>query len=292
MSLMPAEIFSEIYAFLKTTVKSSEVPVKSIIISLLVYAVKEFFKEAIFSCPAKGHNLYGNLFLYGPAAILFCFSLLVSESFWHATTSTCSGRRLVWWKSRKYIYLAILPPIIWLIVAFADGQYFVCSELGPLSTALAAANTSQAVTHVHETFANARTTSQIVAWGLLLCVMFIATIVLTVDRCIAKASEKVLRRSDFNELEAEAAVRIFNERLKPEAEKQAKEVVEEFFERYKNQSTEEQVRMGEEFLSKMYPQYGSLQFKMGMKETRGKKKADDSVQLIESGPHQKYTSIN
>lgn len=302
MTLSPSEILLEIYNKLKEFAKSGETPIKSLVISVLVYSVKEFFKENIFSCPVQNHHVYGNLFIYGPAVVLFCLSLLVSESFWQVTTGSCCCRRVIWWKSRKSIYLAILPPVVWLILAFADTHYYQCAQLGPFESAKAAANSSSALQEVKIKFSNAHTHSQIIAWVLFLSLMVASTIVLTIDRCFSGLASKIIRQDDFDEIESQYAMKLYNERIKPLAEERAKKSVDELFEAYKDG---EILTAAEHYLLTLYPKYSGAGTCSGTSPTdhntsrfkelfqkRTEKMEDDAVGLTESGPHHQYTSIN
>ncbi|XP_031562400.1 calcium homeostasis modulator protein 6-like [Actinia tenebrosa] len=308
MALSPSEILLEIYNKLKEFAIKGETPVKSLVLSLFVYAVKQFFKENIYSCPVQNYLVYGNLFIYGPAVVLFCLSLLISESFWRFTTGGCCCRRVIWSKSRKSIYLAILPPFVWLILAFADAHFYVCAQLGPFESAKAAANSSSALEKAKLKFSNARTHSQIISWVLLLSLMVIATIVLTVDRCCSKFGSKIIRQDEFDEIEANYAMKLYNERIKPLAEERAKTSVDQLFQAYKDEKPGEICEIAtaaEDYLLTVYPKHASVgscvsppstdhrssKFKELFKK-RGKNVEDDEVGLTESGPQQHYTSIN
>ena len=306
--MKPSEIFLEIYNYLKGIVKSTETPVKSLVISFLVYTIKEFFKENLFICPIQNHRAYGNLFIFGPAVVLFCISLLVSESFWHLTTGVCCCRRIIWSKSRKSIYLAILPPIIWLILVFADTHYYVCAKVGPVKTAKSAANSTAAMEALELKISNARTESQIIAWALLISLVSLATLALTIDRCVSSPKSEIVSKTEFENLEASYAVDMFNKKIMPMAESQAKETVKNLFDLYKNEKPDDLVLLGEGYLTAVYPNYGvvgnrHLCMADMPKEKRASKfselfkkrqKRDEEVEvgLTESGPQQQYTSIN
>lgn len=305
MALSPSEIILEIYNFIKDVAKSGETSIKSLIISLLVYAMKEFFKQNIFVCPIQHYTVYGNLFIFGPAVVLFCISLLVSETFWHLTTGVCCCRRVIWWKSRKSVYLATLPPLVWLILVFADAHYYVCSKIGPTKIAMAAANSTAAKNALELKISNARSESQIVSWALFISVVILATIVLTIDRCISKPGSNV---AEFEKLETSYALDMFKKRIKPLAESQAKNVIDELFEHHKDKKPNEMVERVEEYLLDRYPNFGGPRSEpccakdkkeneksptlKGLFSSRGKKDEDVEVKLTESSGHQQYTSIN
>ena len=73
----------------KSTIQSNEVPLKTIVAALLLYGVKEFLNDIVFSCPDKNFEIYGSLFIFGPSVFLFCLSLLASTPFWQVATGCC-----------------------------------------------------------------------------------------------------------------------------------------------------------------------------------------------------------
>ncbi|KXJ22957.1 hypothetical protein AC249_AIPGENE24241 [Exaiptasia diaphana] len=247
MALSPSDIFIEIYNCIKDLIKSGETPIKSLVVSILVYAVKEFFKENIFNCPLQHYCVY-------------------------------------------------------------DAHYYICAKIGPVKIAKAAVNTTAEKEALDLKISNARTESQIIAWGLLISVVVIATIVLTIDRCISKPGSKLIRKSEFEELEADYAVDEFNKRIKPLAETKAKEVIQDFFEECKDMDPKEIVIYGEKYLAGKFPSNEGVKglahctpatpkeniskIKAGLFASRPKNNEDVGVKLTESGPHQHYTSIN
>jgi hypothetical protein len=133
-----------------------------------------------------------------------------------------------------------------------------------------------------------------------------ATIVLTVDRCISKLGRKIIRKDDFDEIEANYAMELFNDRIKPMAEAQAKTSVDQLFEVYKDEKPDEIAKLAEDYLVAVYPSYGgaditccgtvSVESKRSKLKELFKKRAKNvdelEVGLIESGPQPKYTAIN
>lgn len=250
MATSSSDVIPEIYNYIKDFIKSGEMPIKSALISLLVYSVKEFFKQKIFVCPLQRYSLYGNLFIYGPAVVLFCISLLISENFWHLTTGVCRCRRVILWNSRKTAFIASLPPVVWLILVFADANYYICTKVGSRKAAKAEADTDAAKDALLLKISNARTESQVISWVLFISVVILATIVLTVDRCRSKSGSNV---TEFEKLETSYALESFKKRLRPLAESRAKEAIDDLFENHEDKTASEVVEYAEENLVKMYP---------------------------------------
>ena len=62
----------------------------------------------------------------------------------------------------------------------------------------------------------------------------------------------------FDELEANKAVELFNARIQPLAEAEAKKVVDNIFDLYKDKASWDQIRLGEEYLRKVYPKHSGV----------------------------------
>ncbi|XP_078349373.1 uncharacterized protein LOC144634326 [Oculina patagonica] len=246
-------------------IHSAEIPVKTSIITLILYGFKAFLQQLVFDCPRDYHILYGCLFICGPAVILFCLSMLISESFWTLVTGCCRlvsrKRKLVWWKSSKSIYLSLLPPCIWLIFAFMEGDFYVCLTLGPIVVAKENAVDVKSRETIQQQFAQAKSISVIISWVMLITLTVTVTAVVTLSRILAQVDPKLQGEIEFDEIEAQEAVKLWNKRLETLAKTQAFEVIEEVsntFKDVKNPDVSEQIRRGAAYLKKLYPRYGGV----------------------------------
>lgn len=245
-------------------IHSAEIPVKTSIITLTLYGFKAFLQQLVFDCPRHYHVLYGSLFICGPAVILFCLSMLISESFWTLVTGCCRlqsrKRNLVWWKSSKSVYLSLLPPCIWLVFAFMEGDFYVCLTLGPIEAALKNVDDSSSKEKIEEKFAQAKSISVIISWVMLISLTVIVTVCVTLSRILAQVDPKLQGEIEFDEIEAQEAVKLWNGRLQTLAKTQAFEVIEEVSETFKDDKDDvsEQIRRGAAYLKKLYPRYGGV----------------------------------
>ena len=259
MSGSAGNVLTGIITAFKTAAQSNEVPLKTIVAVLLLYGVKEFLNDIIFSCPAEHFEIYGSLFIVGPSIFLFCLSLLASSAFWQAVTGCfllkCRGKKLLLMKARNSVFVACLPPLIWLMYAFVEEDYYVCAKLGPLNAALAKANTIAQKEAVNNEFTQAKTVSQLIAWGLVLGIVIFSTIFVTIYRLCLPVDPKLLGRYAYEEYEADKAVALFNEKVKPLAEQQAQDLIDSLFEKYKDKGHEEQIKLIEEQLKKLFPRH-------------------------------------
>ena len=246
-------------------IQSAEIPIKTSIITLTLYGFKAFLQQLVFDCSRHYHVLYGCLFICGPAVILFCLSMLISESFWTLVTGCCRlqsrKRKLVWWKSSKSVYLSLLPPCIWLVFAFMEGNFYVCLTLGPIEAALENVDDSGSKEKIKEQFAQAKSFSVIISWVMLISLTVIVTVCVTLSRILAQVDTKLQGELEFDEIEAQEAVKLWNGRLEALAKTQAFEVIEEVSETFKDEKdsdVSEQIRRGAAYLKKLYPRYGGV----------------------------------
>ena len=262
MSGIAANVLMGIVNAFQTVAQSNEVPLKTIVIALLLYGVKEFLNDIIFTCPEEYFAIYGSLFIFGPSVLLFCLSLLVSSAFWQIVTGCYLLRRrekkLLLLKSKNSIFVACLPPVIWLVYAFVEEDYYVCAKLGPLVTALAKANTTALKDAVNKEFSHTRIVSELIAWGLILGLVVFSTIFVTIYRLCIPIDPKLQGEFAFHEYEADKAVTHFNEKIKPLAEQDALQMVDSLFEKYKDKSHVDQVKTIENQLKKMFPRHAGV----------------------------------
>ena len=243
----------------KGVAQSNEVPFKTVVATLVLYGVNEFLNDIVFSCPEENFKVYSILFILGPSILLFCLALLVSTPFWQAVTGCCllrcRGKKSLFLKAKNSLFVSCLPPVIWLVYAFVEEDYYVCAKLGPLDTALAKANSTALRDAVSKEFSQAKTVSQIIAWGLILGLVIVSTIFVTVYRLCLPVDPKLQGNYAYQEYEAEKAVTLFNDKIKPLAEADAKRLIEGLFEKHKDKKGVQQITAIEEQLKNLFPRH-------------------------------------
>ncbi|EDO37248.1 predicted protein [Nematostella vectensis] len=248
----------QLWTQLASFLGSAEVPLKSTIIGLVVYGAKEFFASVTFKCPSVHYKAYGYMYLFIPAAVLLCLSLMASDSFWACLTSCCPRRKKVrgaWYRARKPIFLGILLPISWLVIAFVDTQFYVCAVLGPKDIAMAKAITTAAKEAVSQDFLNAEAMSQMVAFILLLSLIACATIAITIIR-LCKKVDPVINKDDLHKEEADYATKLFHEGLTPLIKGRAKGLVDDILKDAKEEDLSKLIKDGISRLADLYPAHG------------------------------------
>jgi len=280
----------------KGVAQSNEVPLKTVVATLVLYGVKEFLNEIVFSCPEENFKVYGILFIIGPSILLFCLALLASTPFWQVVTGCCllrcRGKKLVFMKAKNSLFVSCLPPVIWLVYAFVEEDYYVCAKLGPLDTALAKANTNAQKKAVSKEFSQAKTASQIIAWGLILGLVIVSTIFVTVYRLCLPIDPKLQGKYAFQEYEAEKAVTLFNDKIKPLAEADAERLIKSLFEEHKDKKSKEQIKDIEKQLDHLFPRHaGRLHAPFCARNSSIKPYTSDSLSLASEDMPMKATDI-
>ena len=253
-------ITGALYRAIAKLLKGTETSLKSFVVSLLVVAMEQFFSNIIFRCPEKNYVAYGVLFLVGPFVILFCISMQVSKSFWALTTGCCrvpcQRQRAIWVRASSSLFLATLPPLLWLVFAFADKEFYVCAKLGSKEIAKENKTDTEKV-DIDKKFNQAKSESQIIAWALFIAFTVFFTIVISVRRFCMK-DRAFQGGEDFEKYEGEEAVSYFNGKLRPAAEKEAKKFVDDLMEKYKDEDPASRVSMCEKELEKRYPYHSGV----------------------------------
>lgn len=136
----------------------------------------------------------------------------------------------------------------------------MCLTLGPIEAALKNVDDSSSKEKIEEKFAQAKSISVIISWVMLISLTVIVTVCVTLSRILAQVDPKFQGEIEFDEIEAQEAVKLWNGRLQTLAKTQAFEVIEEVSETFKDDKDDvsEQIRRGAAYLKKLYPRYGGV----------------------------------
>ena len=242
---------------LKEILKKVELPLQHTVLAGLVLGLKEFLNKLVFKCPERYHKLYSTLFIFAPVVVFFCLALMISRSFWTMAAGCCrlprDRRRVIWQRSRKFVYLCSLPPLVWLLFALFDTKYYVCAKMGSLESRLNKTAPNEKPNILTE-FEAANTESQVIGFLLLSITMLFATILITVDRCCSRPETAIKNHEEYVHYLAEEEIKLFNMKLEPLAKEQAKAQVEALFEKYKETSdTTEKIRLISKYIEEEFP---------------------------------------
>jgi hypothetical protein len=198
-----------------------------------------------YNCPEEGYRLYGGMFLFAPALCLSLLSLLVRNSFWDSTTS-CFRRkvdRMVVCRTVCHaLVTSVLVGFVWLIIAFATTNYFVCFSLGGDYK-----NSPE--------FSKVQTLSSNLAWVMLVVSIVLAFLYNLIEKCCFSNSRKstgtILR--DYERIEAEAAISTFKKEAKALAQQEGERQVKDILHQVKDDKTTlEVVEEAKKWLIKKY----------------------------------------
>lgn len=242
---------------LKEIIQKVELPLQQAFISGLVLGLKEFLNKLVFKCPERYHKLYSMLFIFAPVVVFFCFALIISRSFWKMVAGCCrlprNLRRVIWQRSRRFVYLSTLPPVVWLLFVLFDTKYYVCAKLGSLETRLNKTTPDEHPEILSE-FEAANTESQVIGFILLSITMLFATISISVDRCCSKSDTSIKDQQEYEHYLAEEEIRLFNQKVEPLAKEQAKVHVEALFEKYRETGdNKEMIRQISKHIEEEFP---------------------------------------
>ena len=241
------------------TGSAKKLPVKKAALSVVVLALKQGVNKLVFKCPEQNYKLYSALFTFVPAVMLFCLGLMISKAFWEiAVGCIClrpgTRRRTSWKRSRKYVYLCCLAPVVWFLFVFVDADYYVCFTLGSLEARLNSTTDPLEEYAILFEFESAKAESHIIALVMLAAMFFFATIFISLDRCCTKAGSDVSDEDEYAQYLTEEKIKLFNMKLEPSAKEQATREVEALFEKYKDVSDPaEKIRLISEQIRKEDP---------------------------------------
>ena len=140
-----------------------------------VVAINAKIKSDLFDCPVENHQLYGYVYLIAPCIILHFVNLLVVANKLnpHGFLQTIKEKLQ---KETKFtvfrdvilpsVSRALAAPLAWLIISFAQGDYYICATVGPGPEKRYNLNEDEKQ-ELTLRIAESKSTSQIVAWFLL-----------------------------------------------------------------------------------------------------------------------------
>lgn len=113
-------------------------PVKFFALVVVMIVLKENLKDLVgFHCPREHYEIYGSLYILGPAAISFFLAVLISESLREFFTGCCCWS-CVQWKlflvssgpCAGHVLLSFLTIPLWIVCALMGGDYYACVTVG------------------------------------------------------------------------------------------------------------------------------------------------------------------
>lgn len=221
-------------------------------VSLLTAGSERIFSVVVFECPCNSWNLlYGAVFLWVPALVLFLLGLLLNSRSGRMLTGCCApgrpslccrGNRV--WRCLQVLWLAVaqatVAPVTWISVALLGGHFYACAASGStivqnymcegkesecLKLVLQApcGGSSQEMTDMLK---NLKAQSQVMGWILISCVMILTLLCTCITRCRSPVSVLHLR---FWKMYLDKEQQLFEVKAKEHAAKLAERNLNCFF---------------------------------------------------------------
>lgn len=153
-----AKLFEPISNFMK----GNKITLTNLVVTLVTVALNVLLDDDIFDCPQKDFKAYGYMFLIFPCVILLFANMMVIVTDWNPLNLlTVPPKDIV-----ASVLRVFVAPIVWLIVSFAEADYYVCAKVGPNpdnKTGLFSMAEKDMLEQMMET---TKTESQFIAWGL------------------------------------------------------------------------------------------------------------------------------
>ncbi|KAL9964044.1 hypothetical protein ACROYT_G027618 [Oculina patagonica] len=156
----------------------------NLVLTGITVGLNVLLADELFDCPVEKSTTYGYLFLFAPFIILIFANMLVIVVDWDprklcsevldgenakAKAGTCCKVTI------PSITRVFVAPIVWLIVSFAETDYYVCGKVGAGPDKMKNL-TADEIEALEDLIAKTKTESQIIAWALfvgMVCVTFL-----------------------------------------------------------------------------------------------------------------------
>ena len=190
------DIFSiaNVFTFVKKKtglLTDSSITLKNLLLAAVVLGLQRLLSSEVFECPLNNHKAYGTLFLVAPFFIVFFTNLVILGELSKLTDRCCVERYRRWGVGGRVVpntIKACFGPFIWLIASFVDTTYYVCSEVGQPIEKRNLTNET-VIKALEQEFADAKSTSHMLAWLLFSILVMVTAIVMISKRCMLKDTE-------------------------------------------------------------------------------------------------------
>ncbi len=168
----------------------------NLVLSGITVGLNVLLNSELFDCPVEKSNTYGYLFLFAPFIILVFANMLVIVDDWNPLNlcfevkgknkKSQNQNQKVNGKIRvkegicckttiPSMTRVFVAPVVWLIVSFAETDYYVCGKVGAGPNKMKNL-TAYEIDALNDLIAKTKTESQIIAWALfigMVCLTFL-----------------------------------------------------------------------------------------------------------------------
>lgn len=163
----------------------------NLVLTGITVGLNVLLESELFDCPQERSEAYGYMFLIAPCIILLFANMLVIVVDWNPCkllVEALSGNDIIatcFKATIPSITRVFVAPIVWLIVSFANTDYYVCAKVGPRPEKLNL--TPNETKALEDRIAETKTESQIIAWALFIVMVFATFVVIALENCCRKS---------------------------------------------------------------------------------------------------------
>lgn len=162
-------------------IQNNSITLRNLVIGASTYGLERLLNAEVFHCPQKNFQQYGLTFLLAPAIVLFFVNVLVIGEVWKLSAriyiKRYERRGDCCTRTSLSLVKACVGPVVWLIVAFLEEDYYVCAKLGPASEK----------SEIREQrIAECRSQSHLIAWTVLVSFVVIGSVLVVWRNCHLK----------------------------------------------------------------------------------------------------------
>jgi len=178
----------------------NSITLRNLLFSAVVVGLELLLNSQLFDCPLKNHVFYGTTFLVAPFFIVFITNVLLVGEVWKVTNRCCVEQyrrcgECCFWVCPN-VFKALIGPCVWLIASFADTEYYVCAAVGQDVDKRNLTNATE-IEYLEAEFAQAKSTSHILAWFFFSLMVTGTAIVMCTKKCCLKGNVLLEGKSCF-----------------------------------------------------------------------------------------------
>lgn len=171
-------------------ISNNKVTLSHLVVAMAMVLLELLLNAKVFDCPLKNHTCYGMMFLAGPPCIIFVVNLLIVGRIWKLS-NRCYVKE---YRRKGECFFFVLPNVVkalvgalvWLIVAFIDTRYFVCTVVGQ-DVNKRNLTDSDEIKSLQYQIGHAKGLSHVLAWAVFLAMVVLGATVVIIKRCYLKA---------------------------------------------------------------------------------------------------------
>lgn len=188
-------------------IQNNSITLRNLIIGASTYGLERLLNAKVFHCPQKNFQQYGLTFLLAPVIVLFFVNVLVIGEVWKLSAriyiKRYERRGDCFTRISLSLAKACVGPVVWLIVAFLEEDYYLCAKLGPYS------ETESEIRQ--QRIAECKSQSHVIAWIVFVSFVVIGSVLVVWKNCLLKDNLLMENLYSYERREALSAKKVFTE---------------------------------------------------------------------------------